>query len=145
VTLGEFKAKKEAIHAQQKALAEETEGLFRDQVVGLFEKWPCVVKIGWRQYTPYWNDGEPCTFRCNTEYAEFWFEGDDLEESDGESWWDADSVAKGSITQEQYDAYKEFHMVLDSFDKDDYLAMFDDHQTVTITRGGITVEEYDHD
>jgi hypothetical protein len=40
----------------------------RDHFKGLFELHPDVAAIRWRQYTPYFNDGEPCTFNvCDPE------------------------------------------------------------------------------
>lgn len=36
---------------------------FKEQV---FEKYPTVKNIGWPQYTPYFNDGDPCTFSAST-------------------------------------------------------------------------------
>lgn len=34
---------------------------------GVFQKFPDVESVGWTQYTPYFNDGEPCHFGINTD------------------------------------------------------------------------------
>lgn len=39
-----------------------------------------VIAVAWNQYTPYWNDGEPCTFRIGE--VSFAFAGTTLDEDD---------------------------------------------------------------
>jgi len=32
---------------------------------GIFQEYPFVDNVGWPQYTPYFNDGDPCNFSAN--------------------------------------------------------------------------------
>ena len=41
---------------------------FTDMAKEFFNANPTVLAFGWTQYTPYWNDGDVCTFRAQTDY-----------------------------------------------------------------------------
>ena len=124
-----------------------------------------VTAFVWTQYTPYFNDGEECTFGVNDPYFSN-AEGEDLEditrwgEYDGEKddIWSEESWAlleytnnqvlrdKLSLTQEQAAAIKRFSKMIQSDDMEPVMrAMFDDHVRVIATREGFDVEEHDHD
>ena len=50
---------------------------FKEYFIGFWEKNPAVKAVIWTQYAPYFNDGDPCTFKVHT--ADFTnAEGDDL-------------------------------------------------------------------
>lgn len=53
------------------SLTKELEKSLNDNFIEIvkpfFDKWGyCVNKIGWTQYAPYFNDGEPCIFEVNS-------------------------------------------------------------------------------
>jgi hypothetical protein len=52
----------------RKTMEETAKGLFTEMSAELFNDNPTLESFGWTQYTPYWNDGDVCTFRCNGEY-----------------------------------------------------------------------------
>lgn len=59
---------------------------FDEKSKELFEKYPDLIDFSWTQYTPYFNDGDECTFRVNTDYPKVnlkGFEDDDGEEGHG--------------------------------------------------------------
>lgn len=116
----------------------------------IFDKYPEVKSVSWNQYTPYFNDGEECTFRCNVD--DFSVNGFSEYSDDGEEGlvnvleYDYDKnykrVYKYHNGQEIYDAIDGF---LSQLDEDDYRTMFGNHVEVIVRKGEITIEEYDHD
>lgn len=67
------------IVAAKKQMEETAKSLFREMSSAFFEANPEIMGFGWAQYTPYWCDGEPCTFSANTDYPEVAMKiGDDL-------------------------------------------------------------------
>lgn len=92
-----------------------------------FEENPKLETVSWSQYTPYFNDGEECTFSSNHEWADI--EGEGLK---------YDSPEYNKIK----DDIREF---LSQFDNDLLKHMFGDHVKIVITKEGISIEEYDHD
>ena len=93
----------------------------------IFLKNPKLEKVSWSQYTPYFNDGEECTFSSNHEYADI--EGEGLEYGEP-----AYESIKNSI--------REF---LSQFDDELMKNLFGDHVQLIVTKEGISVEEYDHE
>lgn len=169
-TIEEFKAKKEAIANQQKELQNSLTNIFNKGIKELFDKYPNhLAQISWKQYTPYFNDGDPCTFMRGEFYVngqEAYDYGDDNPEivdslyteeeiairnswqPDPSNRWDYKNFNTG-LSPERI---KEFETVDDEvckflslFSKDDYEFMFGDHIKVTITKDGISVDDYDHD
>ncbi len=153
----------------QQQIKVEAQSIIKGIFDEFFEKQPNVHAIAWTQYTPYWQDGEECTFRVNDimlilskdsleEDDDDYFEGDqdlvrdrayyakdgDQEELDKI---DAKIAAVGGI-----DAYKaavkDFGVVTKILGaiEDEYMEMlYGDHVSVRYTRKGVKVEEYDHE
>jgi hypothetical protein len=130
------------------------------------------VEFGWTQYTPYFNDGDPCVFRVGTP----WFrttadaasdEDDDYDEDDTdrltvdygshptlgsrERPWNPQTREYGVGRYEgeheaSYDRCLALSEAVDSSAFDHVLLdAFGDHCSVTVKRDGITVDEYSHD
>lgn len=121
-----------------------------------------IAEFGWHQYTPYFNDGDPCEFgvytfwvRTTEDYDE---ELDDYElevyghpslggrkmtRSDAGAW--VQGPYEGP-DEARYDRVRELdraiqggefeHVLLDSFG---------DHARITVRRDGVTVDYYEHD
>jgi len=139
----------------------EFHGLFKE----FFAQNQSVKCIVWNQYTPYFADGDPCTFRVNEMYASTtMYEGGRGEEMEG--------VIEGKPSQYYFDNYptnewcKSVVEKYNSLDEDErktsenvqqflnlinkipdeiYESLFGDHVTVIATADGIETEEYDHD
>lgn len=129
------------------------------------------ASFGWHQYTPYFNDGEPCVFRV----GEPWFRTvEDIRRADSGEHFDYD--VEDDYT---YNIGYSAHPTLGGRDRDwqtrevqDYvgehetlydacvalasaiesgafesvlLEAFGDHAEITVTRDGITVDSYEHD
>lgn len=118
---------------------------------------PAIRAFGWVQYTPYFNDGEPCVFGAGT----FWVATDrDPNPEDVDPWdlrvsdyhpslpprvrlhgrrvdndaydpvrWQACTAASEAVSSQEYDRA--------------LLEMFGDHARITVTRDGITITEHE--
>jgi hypothetical protein len=132
-----------------------------------------VFRFGWRQYTPYFNDGEPCVFSTYGLWADPVGSVNDLEEYDDPSengveyddrWgkypnlgWIGEYPNRRKILgpyerpaqgdrQAAYDALLALNEAIDSGAFDDVLLeKFGDHAMITVYRNRISVEYYEHD
>jgi hypothetical protein len=156
----EAKAKMAEARKQIEKIASDA---FKELTAEFFEGQPDIVSFGWTQYTPYWNDGESCTFSANTEYPIVTFKAKDgkvirydencgtLNEvntavTDG----DIEFSEDDEIEMEPYDDELSKHAkavskFLSVFDEDDLETMFGDHARVTVTRKGTSTDEYEHE
>lgn len=116
-------------------LSEEFKKKFKVICKDIFEKYPDIIKFGWTQYTPYFNDGDPCVFRYNGMYV-----CNDPETADEHiyEWESTYSLDK------KYPEIRALDKILGS-SSDILLEMFGDHVQIMITPKGIDVEEYEHD
>jgi hypothetical protein len=92
--------------------------------------------VQWTQYTPYFNDGEPCEFNANGRYAEVAFSAADSDVMIWTRW--------SSKDPEEQEAIKAFQGAL-QIDDSVMLAAFGDHVEVTVDRKGVEVLQYEHD
>ena len=128
--------------------------------------------IRWRQYTPYFNDGDPCEFGV----GETTFRFDDTAEDEGDygdgfdshyrffGEWDRALLAKlreenapwndprrddaiiftNKGNEVKYKAMTQFDRDIRELEEV-LLECFDDHKMITYEDGAFTVEDYDHD
>jgi hypothetical protein len=149
--------KKKIADAQQE-LKITAKTLFKELSAGLFDENPTIVSFGWTQYTPYWNDGDTCTFSANTEYPTVTVLASDgikvkHDENYGETVWldPEDEEIEHTTDSEKYEkeiekATEKVADFLQNFSDDDLETMFGDHCQVTALRGGkIQVDGYDHE
>jgi hypothetical protein len=92
----------------------------------LFEQYPHMIQFSWTQYTPFYNDGDPCVF------------------SSGHNW--ADVETDETTSQKQREELSEvIRTFLSVFDDSDMEAIFGDHVQVEIRKDeGLVVSEYEH-
>lgn len=108
---------------------------------------PGVDSIRWRQYTPYFNDGEPCEFSVHDVQVKLVDgdpEGGDYEDGYEDSWTLSYRAEREGVTLPTglEDALKKWQSAhFESVARKN----FGDHAIVTATRGGFSVEFYDHD
>lgn len=124
------------VTAHRKAVQEKGKELLKELIADVFANpsYADLEAVRWEQYTPYFNDGDTCYF----------------------SVYDVRVKVKGMSDEEEYedgfvDTYGEakkyafldhaIHRIGDDILED----AFGDHAQVTITREGITVEEYEHE
>ena len=125
----------------------------------IFEKHPKVESFGWSQYTPYFNDGDTCTFSVNTDYISI--NGEHVDDSNWVSeknitnWgtWNRDlrtyegrvEVPNLDYNSELVKGADEIVEFLSNFDDDFYITRFGDHAEITVSKDGVDVDEYEHD
>lgn len=117
-----------------------------------------VVEFGWQQYTPYFNDGEPCTFGT----GELWFRtvnDADVEDTyklefsshptlSGRRWTGCTyvDVERSPMVVATAQRCEALSWAIESGKFEDVLLeAFGDHADITVSRTGITVEFYSHD
>lgn len=129
---------------------------------------PTIVEFGWRQYTPYFNDGEPCEFSVHGTWVRTDAEVDTEEEAFDEydlEIWGHPSLGKVNGHYEgewpnrkyiedgyegpdraRYDRIKALEKAIEGDEFNNVLLeAFGDHAAVTVRRDGIEVESYDHE
>jgi len=126
--MAEFKEKMKA--DGKKFFLEQSKELFKDN--------PSLVKFGWVQYTPYFNDGDACTFSAQLDSPRILIEGENEDEYE-ETWY------RDSDNSDSANVWRKVIKFLSQFDEDDVELLFGDHCEVVVTRDTVEVEEYEHD
>lgn len=100
-----------------------------------FEKFPGVESLGWRQYAPSFNDGDPCVFRVNTYDIVIRAVGAEV---DGDKdFYDSGHFAYASKEREAA------ALLLKSIDSSIMEDMYGDGSEVTVSRNGkVQIDEY---
>lgn len=121
------------------------------ELAGFFAKYPD-MRIGWQQYTPHFNDGEPCTFSIHGVYL---WSGDIGEEESIHDKTDMgmlDYYANRALLEDREewmtkplidDALALYRLL--SGNKGTLEAAFGDGVEVIASKDGVTVEDHDHD
>jgi hypothetical protein len=160
--MGELKNLREKRNAIAKEITERAKTLFEEASATLFEEYPNLVKFGWSQYTPYFNDGDTCTFSSHHEYPSIVFTSTPKQSEDEDDDYDNDEFSeyhytdgygkdkkkKTNLTPDEEAEYATGMAVIEflkNFEDDDMLSMFGDHQRISVTRKGVESEDYEHD
>lgn len=154
-TLEKIKAELAAFEEKKKAFVEELRKEFPTMFKELFDKTEKIKSFTWRQYTPYFNDGDTCEFNVYCDYPDI--NGENIDELDWYSW-KIKYYLKGDQTYanlptenpeldiEASKVVNEFISVIESIPQEMLKDLFGDHASVTIhSDGNIEVDEYDHD
>jgi len=152
-----LKAKVAELHKQ---VREESQRLLNEGFTEVFAKYPKLLSFSWNQYTPYFNDGDECTFRVNTDslipdFTDESAEDHDYEYNTGESVWNPKTKKYEDlpITDEKKlnnEAYKELVEIVEAIDDDTMKATYGNHITVTVSKNEdgtlkTSTEDYEHD
>lgn len=125
-----------------KAMLEHGKAALKEEFKNFFAAHPECKALRWTQYTPYFNDGEPCTFSRGEFTANMQDTAEDAgDDGDGFDYLYGDEFKKGG----KYEAASKAIAALEDIDADIYKMVFDDHVQVTATKDGFEVEEYSHD
>jgi hypothetical protein len=140
-------------------MLEASNKIFTDLTKTIFEENPKVKSFGWNQYTPYFNDGETCTFSANTDYI--YVNGVSVDESDWISETKITNYGTWNREKREYEGRKEvpnlnydpelvkssdeIREFLRNFDEDFFMSQFGDHAEITVTVDGVSVDEYEHE
>lgn len=145
-TLTEFKSNKLRIKAAREAAKSLVKTVFSETVTEVFTQLPSLISFGWTQYTPYFNDGDECTFTANDSYPSMTFLVNGREEKFDTNYGD-DYTENPVTTQEEVTTASEvLRTFFKIFEDEDLKDAFGDHCEITVNRDGtIDVEEYEHD
>jgi hypothetical protein len=137
-------AKKTEYETAVKSFGKEA---LKDHFMEFFNSHPEVEAVRWTQYTPYFNDGDACTFQAN-EFTVRFAKGTTITVNKGGNagadWYEEGDGFYAS-------SYNSDNQVVKNVDKlseipsDVLLAVFGDHVKVTATRAGFEVDDYNHD
>jgi hypothetical protein len=134
----ELTALKEAYDTK---LSEEGEDAVKELFKEFFEANPKAAAVSWRQYTPYFNDGDPCYFRVGE--MSLHLHADEDEEYDPDYGYDSYQLSH-SEDPEMKKLGEAFDILVD-IPEEVLEYVFGDHVTVTATAEGFEVSEYNHD
>ena len=153
-----LKKKQAAIAKEMKTIAKAA---FKEMSAAVFKANPALISFSWSQYTPYWNDGDTCTFSSNAEYPSITFEAADgktVKNDEGSGtlvfFDEEDTDVEYEVPEDEYEKYKKqveklnvkVSSFLGNFSDDDFLTMFGDHQLITVKRSGkVETEDYEHE
>lgn len=126
-----------------KQLESEAVAILRPLLEGFLKDHPSIEALKWRQYTPYFNDGNECTFRVDELYVKS-VDGDEDDGDYGDGFITLYSPEETGVPLLSAEAVIALGSAL-SANEEACLAAFGDHVEVIVTRDGIEVEEYSHD
>lgn len=140
--LSELSGKRKAIEEQAR---EQAKNILAPGLQQFMTDHPEIEAIRWEQYTPYFNDGDPCEFSVGEIHYKL-ASGDEEagDEEDGFEYLSSYGKPEGFAEQPWYKALEELGSAL-SGSEDELLAAFGDHVRVIVTKDGVDVEEYEHD
>jgi len=142
----ELKKMNAEIEALKKQHLERSKGMFSEVANKLFEKHTVLESFGWRQYTPYFNDGDECTFSAHTSEPNM----NGMDSYDDELYCKVNSQNWKGEKYEQFDpalgaAYDDVKEFLANVDDSVLRDLFGDHVQITVTKDGTEVDDYNHD
>lgn len=154
-TLEKIKSEFAAFEEKKKSFVEELRKEFPTIFKELFDKSEKIESFGWKQYTPYFNDGDVCYFNvyCDDPYIN----GEYIDECDWYDWriryylrgdekYANLLTEKPNLDVETYKLIDEFKDVINSIPEEILKDLFGDHVSITIYKDGrVNVEQYEHD
>lgn len=129
---------KNAIADLKTKMQEHGKEALKSAFAEVFEKHPKLESLTWCQYTPYFNDGDSCTFGVH-EFDKAVYAGEEIEGPTYEPYDHEPSLPKNVQT-----AVKALCKNMQALEEV-LLVVFNDHVEITATRNGFTVDEYSHD
>ena len=130
--IDEITAELNAIQKLENEAKERGCNLITNTFEKLFAEYPGLHRIHWTQYTPSFNDGDPCYFSL----GEIWVN----EDEDG--WLSEEEKAGPSLSQEQKD---EIYVVLGKLNylEEHFEDLYGDNTAAEVRRDGVSKESYD--
>jgi hypothetical protein len=161
----DLKAKVKEFEKKQKELKKTEKGLATDVVITLkdiIQGSSHIEAMRWHQYTPGFNDGDPCEFtisdleiKFSEEYTNQEKGPCEDEEEDSEGWIDCYAIEgffkarvdvinhkEVALLEQQYEALATLHGTLTSMEGE-LQSRFGDNMEITVTKKGIETEDYD--
>lgn len=153
--LDEFSTKKEEFNKLKQSLINDFRVFLETLAQDIFINIPQLKAISWLQYTPFFNDGDECTFRIRDiiyynfipengffRYAEEIHE----EEYPADYWACSDyDLHESNLSKEAISFLKDFDSTINQ-NRDFIKEIFNDHSKISWTANGIVIDHYsDHD
>lgn len=140
-------------------IRENGKSLIKVATEGVFETFPGLRSIQWAQYTPYFNDGDACTFsvhECRVQFTEEYWSS--LSETEKECFyeygdgWEFDdyqlkqlaATGKGEELRKLSQAIRELDSIKNNLEEM-LEETFGNHVKVIVSRDGIKTKEHRHD
>lgn len=155
--LAEIAKTKAEMTKMKEAMSLKIQENFHGMAKELFVAYPELKSFGWRQYTPFFNDGEACTFSSHHENpiingVDDEYGNDDVDDgcidivgnSKEETSW-RDKTPNPNYNPYYKEIVETLREFLGQFDDDDMYDLFNDHVKVHVTAEGCTTEDFDHD
>lgn len=131
---------------------EKSKNAMRTAFKEFFDANPDIDQITWTQYTPYFNDGDPCVFGLND--MNFTLAKDEVDLGDGypydgdkcygSRFWD-DHGKRTDPIPDLRAAFRAFVKQVYTLPDEIFLNAFGDHVRVIANKDGFDVQEYEHD
>jgi hypothetical protein len=140
----------------RKQIEEQAKTFFQEESKEIFAKHPDLERFSWTQYTPYFNDGDECVFGVNRDYIGLAMKDEvaDVEDDEEEDFDDYETYdyvngkkvyrSDDKLTAKQR-AGRDVIAFLHLFEDEDYKTMFGNHVRVTVSRDGVSKDDYEHD
>lgn len=148
MALDQLKALKARMEEMREQIKTEAKAAFASTTKEIFAQHPTLEQFQWHQYTPYFNDGDECTFSAHTDTESISINEEDAYEVSRTSRWNGSTHIPVPADQLHplQGAQKEISVLLNAIGDDFLKAMFGDHSEITAKRDGtVTVESYCHD
>lgn len=129
-------------------LASAGEDAVKEVFKEFFDTHSNVESVYWTQYTPYFNDGDPCYFSVHDFHLSLSDEESGEDEDDEDEDYDDYEMSAWSLSRSNDEKLKKLGEDLGNLSDipDDVLEqVFGDHCKVVATRDGFDVREYSHD
>lgn len=153
----------------EKEFRAKMQGLFDEASKAFFVEAPMIKAIVWNQYTPYFNDGEECTFSVNDvhfivgndkfdianydlnalSWGDFDFDGEEDVEDEADlfetsTWKDSHKATIEKYGQNAFNAVQAMSKIISTND-DIMRAVFGDHTMVALLPDRTITEKFEHD
>ena len=136
--MGQLSKLAERLQSIKQEVQDTAKQALTEELKVFFDDFPEVEAVAWKQYTPGFNDGEPCVHSMDDVrlYSKAVFEDQDFDLSDDPeelNYWQAETEAQKrmkAFTKEIHDLEEAWEMV------------FGTDTMITCTRKGVEVEDY---
>lgn len=145
--IDEWKQVQEEYDRQRQEMTAKVTDLLKATLQKFLKETPEIKMVTWLQYTPYFNDGDPCVFQVHG--FEFVGEQQLSHDEDDNGYCDGISTYRyhpeDGISRETWERCKKLDTALTQLDDDFFQTIFGDHCRVSVTTKGVDVQEYEHD
>lgn len=136
---------------QKNEFTERAKKLLKESFNEFFKNTPEVKTVIWEQYTPYFNDGDPCIFSVGELSFSNSQDGEEIDygeySGDDETIWVSSNYFHGdaNISENTKKEITAFDKAITSLPDEIFEDIFGDHVKIIASSSGFDVSEFDHD